>query len=126
MMATIARYHRGSSPLGQRGRRASGEHEDFRLLDRRQQESVIGLAAILRIADGLDRSYSQKVSGLLLETTGKRITLYVRSEDNCTLETWAASRKAKWFEKAFRVSIRFKHIGTREPVPEQIASAPMV
>jgi exopolyphosphatase/guanosine-5'-triphosphate,3'-diphosphate pyrophosphatase len=124
IMATIARYHRGSSPLGQRARRATGEHDDFRLLDRRQQEIVIGLAAILRMADGLDRSYSQKVSGLLLEAAGKRLSLYVRSEENCTLEIWAASRKAKWFEKAFRVSIRFKHIGSRGLASEQIASAP--
>ena len=124
IMATIARYHRGSTPLGRRARRATAEHEDFRLLDHPQQELVIGLAAILRIADGLDRSYSQKVSGLLVETSGKRITLYVRSEDNCALEIWAASRKAKWFEKAFRVSIRFKHIGARGLVSDQIASAP--
>jgi len=123
MMATIARYHRGSTPLGRRASRATAEHEDFRLLDRRQQETVIGLAAILRIADGLDRSYSQKVSGLLVETAGKRITLYVRSEDSCALEIWAASRKAKWFEKAFRVSVRFKHIGSRGLASEQVASA---
>jgi hypothetical protein len=94
------------------------------LLDVGQQETVVGLAAILRIADGLDRSYSQKVRGLLLETSGKKITLYVRAEDNCGLEIWAASRKAKWFEKTFRVSVRFKQIGSRELNSEHLASAP--
>ena len=124
IMATIARYHRGSTPLSRRAKRATHEHEDFNLLLPGQQETVVGLAAILRIADGLDRSYSQKVSGLLLEVSGKKISLYVRSEDNCGLEIWAASRKAKWFEKAFRVSIRFKPIGSRGQLSEQIASAP--
>src|SRR5262249_43840611 len=126
LMATIARYHRGSTPLSRRAKRATAEHEDFNLLHPGQQETVVGLAAILRIADGLDRSYSQKVTGLLLEISGKRIRCYVRSEDNSGLEMWAASRKAKWFEKAFGVSIRFKHIGTRGLVTEQIASAPVI
>jgi exopolyphosphatase/guanosine-5'-triphosphate,3'-diphosphate pyrophosphatase len=126
IMATIARYHRGSTPIGRRARRAPGEHEDFNLLDPNQQQTVIGLAAILRIADGLDRSYSQKVSGLLFETSGKKVNFYVRSQDNCSLEIWAASRKARWFEKAFRVSIRFQQIGSRGQVPEQLVSVPSI
>src|SRR5262249_2957714 len=124
IMATIARYHRGSTPLSRRARRTAGEHEDFNLLDPAQQKTVISLAAILRIADGLDRSYSQKVTGLLLEISGKKICRYVRSDDNCALEVWAASRKAKWFEKTFRVTIRFKQIGSRGVAPEEVASAP--
>jgi len=124
IMATIARYHRGSTPFSRRARRDAGEHEDFNLLDSSQQQTVVGLAAILRIADGLDRSYSQKVSGLALEASGKKISLYIKSDFNCGLELWAASRKAKWFEKAFQVLVRFKQIGSRGLISEQMASAP--
>jgi exopolyphosphatase/guanosine-5'-triphosphate,3'-diphosphate pyrophosphatase len=126
IMATVARYHRGSTPFSRRAKRATGEHEDFKLLDRGQQRTVIGLAALLRIADGLDRSYSQKIEGLIFETSGRRVSIYLRSEHNCGLELWAASRKAKWFERAFGVQVRFTQIGPRDIVRENTISASSV
>jgi exopolyphosphatase/guanosine-5'-triphosphate,3'-diphosphate pyrophosphatase len=126
IMATVARYHRGSTPFSQRAKRVPADHEDFNLLNRGQQQTVIGLAAILRIADGLDRSYSQKIDALFFETSGKKLNIYVRSEDNCGLELWAASRKAKWFENAFGLPLQFAQISSPGMVGEDVASTSSV
>lgn len=54
LIAQIARYHRRSLPH-------SG-HENYHALSKEDQRLVRQMAAILRVADGLDRSYSGGVS----------------------------------------------------------------
>jgi len=115
IMAIVARYHRGSIPAASRDRRARREHEDFLALDRQHQQLVLKLASILRIADGLDRSYQQKVTGLECNVEGKDVVFQVGSNVDCDLELWSADRKAEWFRQVFKCSVRF------DPAPASMA-----
>jgi exopolyphosphatase/guanosine-5'-triphosphate,3'-diphosphate pyrophosphatase len=108
IMAIVARYHRGSFPVASRDRRARREHEDFFALDRHHQQLVLKLASILRIGDGLDRSYQQRVTGVECDLNGKDITLRVATETECDLELWSADKKAAWFRQVFKCSMRFE------------------
>lgn len=122
IMAIVARYHRGSFPVGSRDRRARREHEDFLALDRHHQQLVLKLACILRIADGLDRSYQQKVTDLECSVDGKEIVFHLRSGVECDLELWSADRKAEWFRQIFKCSVRFEPAWAGEAVPQSSAA----
>src|SRR6185436_11596129 len=61
LMATTVRYHRGSLPKTGMPKRSKREHEDYRGLERTQRSTLLKLASILQIADGLDRSHRQLV-----------------------------------------------------------------
>jgi exopolyphosphatase/guanosine-5'-triphosphate,3'-diphosphate pyrophosphatase len=56
IVANLARYHRGARP--------SSSHQGFAALARDDQEIVIVLCAILRLADGLDRTHTNAVRDL--------------------------------------------------------------
>ena len=70
LIANVARYHRGADP--------KRKHANFRQLSTRDQQRVRQMAAILRVAGGLDRSNTQQVSDVTVEL-GKKgdITLRV-------------------------------------------------
>jgi exopolyphosphatase/guanosine-5'-triphosphate,3'-diphosphate pyrophosphatase len=122
IMAAVARYHRGSMPAGSRDPRARREHEDFLALDRPHQQLVLKLSSILRIADGLDRSYQQKVTGLSCNAEGKDITFYLTSGGECDLELWSADRKAEWFRYVFKCSVLFERARTDKSAPRSSAA----
>jgi len=122
IMAIVARYHRGSLPVGSRDRRARREHEDFLALDRHHQQLVLKLASILRIADGLDRSYQQRVTDFECSLDGREVIFYLKSAVECDLELWSADRKAEWFRQVFKCSVRFGPARTGEAVPQSSAA----
>ena len=62
IMALIARYHRQATP--------KRRHSGFSELRRRQRQAVRTLAAILRLAESLDRSHAQTVTGVELHDRG--------------------------------------------------------
>jgi exopolyphosphatase / guanosine-5'-triphosphate,3'-diphosphate pyrophosphatase len=116
-LATLIRYHRGSRPKKSKENRSRKEHEDFYSLDRSQRAIVLRLAAILQIADGLDRSHRQLVSDVRCVIHGTRVTFSLECEGECDLELWSAERKASWFKDIFQVSVKFKRVST---TPEQV------
>jgi exopolyphosphatase/guanosine-5'-triphosphate,3'-diphosphate pyrophosphatase len=113
VIATVARYHRGSMPTGARDAKARREHEDYLSLAPQSQQIARRLAAILRIADGLDRSYQQRVKAIHCRVDRHEIVFYLESDRDCELEIWSANRKAEWFRKLFRVSVRFERESAR-------------
>jgi exopolyphosphatase/guanosine-5'-triphosphate,3'-diphosphate pyrophosphatase len=110
MIATAARYHRGSMPTAARDAKARREHEDFFSLNPQCQQTVRRLSALLRIADALDRSYQQKVKRVDCSISRGEVVFYLESDQDCDLELWSANRKAEWFQKLFRISVRFEAI----------------
>jgi exopolyphosphatase/guanosine-5'-triphosphate,3'-diphosphate pyrophosphatase len=90
LLAAIVRWHRRGEP------RVSDE---FPLLDADAIERVRVLAALLRVADGLDRSRNQNVYGLDAMVTPSLVLLRVRSLDDAELEVWGARRKRALLEK---------------------------
>jgi exopolyphosphatase / guanosine-5'-triphosphate,3'-diphosphate pyrophosphatase len=111
-LATLVRYHRGSRPKKSKDSRSRNEHEDFYLLDRSQRSIVLRLAAILQIADGLDRSHKQLVNEVRCEVKSGSVTFSVGCEGECDLELWSAQRKASWFKDMFQASVKFKRVST--------------
>ena len=90
MLAAVVRWHRGGDPrVG----------DDFPLLDSRAMHRVRVLAALLRVADGLDRGRNQVVYGIDTMVTPSLLLLRVRAVDDIELEVWGARRKRGLLEK---------------------------
>src|SRR5262249_51214766 len=90
LLAAVVRWHRRGDP------RVSDE---FPLLDVAAIDPVRALAAILRVADGLDRSRNQNVYGLDAMITPSLVLLRIRAVDDAELEVWGARRKRALLEK---------------------------
>ncbi len=91
IMANVARYHRRSTP--------KQRHPTYKQLDKNTRSKVQKLSAILRIADGLDRSHYQNVRSMELESGKDAITIRVNTEADPQLEIWGALRKNALFEE---------------------------
>jgi exopolyphosphatase / guanosine-5'-triphosphate,3'-diphosphate pyrophosphatase len=90
-IALVARYHRRRTP--------KRRHDGFGDLRRRRRRAVRTLAAILRLAESLDRSHAQTVSSLELHDRGDDDLLRLRTSGDVELEAWAATRSAGPFER---------------------------
>lgn len=99
IIANVARYHRRAIP--------QDKHETLRALPARSRRTLEVLSALLRIADGLDRSHFSVVQGLTV-TLDKPMTITVQTEGDPELELWAARTRADLFEKVFKRAIRFE------------------
>jgi exopolyphosphatase/guanosine-5'-triphosphate,3'-diphosphate pyrophosphatase len=97
IIANVARYHRGAEP--------KNKHVHFRRLDATDQQRVRRLAAILRIAGGLDRSHNQTVEAVRVHCEKKQVDLRVVASAYPEVNLWAARRRAGLFEKTFRVEV---------------------
>ncbi|MBI2824832.1 MAG: Ppx/GppA family phosphatase [Planctomycetia bacterium] len=93
LIANIARYHRGGKP--------KAKHANFERLAPADRERVRHLAAILRVAGGLDRSHSQRVRGVRLEFDNGAITMHVTADDLPEVDLWGARRRCKFFTWVF-------------------------
>jgi exopolyphosphatase/guanosine-5'-triphosphate,3'-diphosphate pyrophosphatase len=100
IMANIARYHRKSAP--------KRTHESFALLSPRAQNIVRVGAALVRIADGLDRSHSHVVREVRCRTTDREVKCAISTRWDAQLEMWGATRKSEMFQKVFKRPITFE------------------
>ena len=123
MLATMVRYHRGSLPRKTDDTRSRRDHEDYYGLDRGQRSTMLRLASILQIADGLDRSHRQLINDVRCEVDDGNVTIVTASAGECELEIWSAERKSTWFGDIFKVGVRFER---RPAIYEQIESAVVI
>jgi len=100
IIALIARYHRQAAP--------KRSHDQYGDLKKKRRRTVRQLAAILRLAEGLDRSHSQPVAGLELHDRGEDGLLQLRATGDAELELWAATRHAAEFERLVGKPLRFE------------------
>jgi exopolyphosphatase/guanosine-5'-triphosphate,3'-diphosphate pyrophosphatase len=100
VIALVSRYHRQATP--------KRKHAEFGKLGRKKRRIVRTLAAILRLAENLDRSHTQSVGGLALHDRGDDDLLQIRTSGDAELELWAASRQAKPFERLTGKPLRFE------------------
>jgi exopolyphosphatase/guanosine-5'-triphosphate,3'-diphosphate pyrophosphatase len=98
LLAALVRWHRSGDP------RVSDE---FPLLDARAIARLRALTALLRIADGLDRSREQNVYGIDTMLTPSLVLLRLRTREDAELEVWGARRKRALFEKLFDREVEF-------------------
>lgn len=97
MVACVARYHRKAHP--------KPTHKAYRDLTDADQSVVQKLAALVRLADGLDRSHA--ASATRVRTTRNRDTVRIhvalRRPDPTSI--WGAMRKRLLFEEVFGVTV---------------------
>ena len=93
IIANIARYHRGALP--------KKKHDHFRQLPKEHRQQVRRLAAILRIAGGLDRGYAQRVTDVRLVRGADRLTLHLVATSDPELEIWSVRERCGLFERVF-------------------------
>jgi exopolyphosphatase/guanosine-5'-triphosphate,3'-diphosphate pyrophosphatase len=91
MIGLVARYHRGALP--------GDSHKYYRGLKDDEKQCVKVLAAILRLADGLDAGHEGLVTDLACEVQRKRMVLYILGRDGVDLHK--AVKKADLFEQVF-------------------------
>ncbi len=93
-IAAVARFHKGALPRN--------SSEELAELPTQAREAAIKLAAMLRVADGLDRSHHGIVKRLEVVRDGARVELLVDTGgDDPELALWAARRKSDLWEKCF-------------------------
>jgi exopolyphosphatase/guanosine-5'-triphosphate,3'-diphosphate pyrophosphatase len=100
VIANVARYHRGAPP--------KRKHGNFGPLDRALRRRIRRLAAILRIADGLDRGHTGAVKTLRIRwlKRGIRITpVPSDSRASLRLECWGAHRKSALLSKIAKTPV---------------------
>jgi exopolyphosphatase / guanosine-5'-triphosphate,3'-diphosphate pyrophosphatase len=90
-IALVARYHRQTTP--------KRSHDGFGDMRRRSRRAIRTLAAILRLAESLDRSHAQTIAALELHDRGDDDLLQLRTSGDAELELWSASRHAAPFER---------------------------
>jgi len=100
IIGNIARYHRKSPP--------SVSHESFASLSTAARKVVRVGAAILRIADGLDRTHCGVVHGIRAKIGKNKIRLRIDGRGDLELELWAARRKMRLFTDVFQRSVSFE------------------
>lgn len=95
VIGRIARLHRKPIAAGKAGRKPG----------KRGKSTVKTLGAILRVADGLDRSYFSVVESIDCRITPGKVILSVRARRDAQLELWQAAARADLFERVFGRSL---------------------
>jgi exopolyphosphatase/guanosine-5'-triphosphate,3'-diphosphate pyrophosphatase len=98
IVANVARYHRKSVP--------QLDHDNFRALSREDRGKVKAMAAILRLADALDREHRGKISEVLGRVDGETLVLEVSGARDRELEEWTVRAKAGLLKDAFGLDVR--------------------
>ncbi|MCL2448655.1 MAG: Ppx/GppA family phosphatase [Polyangiaceae bacterium] len=103
ILANIARYHRKGPP--------DTSHPGYRDLSKEARGKVRGLAAILRIADALDREHKQKIESVraAIDRSLGRVTLFLRGESDRELEEWAVRQKASLWRDEYNLDVVVAH-----------------
>jgi exopolyphosphatase/guanosine-5'-triphosphate,3'-diphosphate pyrophosphatase len=99
-IALIARYHRQATP--------KKSHENYGDLKGSRRRVVKTLAAIVRLAEGLDRSHAQSVTGLDVYPRPDHYLARLRTAGDVELEIWAAHRHVGPLEAILSKPMRFE------------------
>jgi len=101
VVAAIVRYHnRKSEP--------AGHHTAYSSLNNADKSIVRRLAAILRMAEGLDHSHRQRVTGVRVSFQRGAVGLQVEAHGDAAEDLRDAERSADLFEKEFHVRLYFR------------------
>ncbi len=91
IIANVARYHRRSLP--------KKKHKHYAALAKTVRAEVRVLAAILRLAIGLDRGKVQAVKDVICEDRDGRLMMMLTTSGDCDLEIWGCRERKLALEK---------------------------
>ena len=100
IIANVARYHRGAHP--------KRKHENLSRLSSDDQQRVQRMAAILRLAGGLDRSRTQAVRDVAASVVDGRAVIEAVADEEPQVDLWGAERRTDLFEKVFGMPVEFR------------------
>src|SRR4029434_9504451 len=113
VIALVARYHRRGIP--------KRSHDEYAGLSSSLRRTVRTLASILRVAESLDRSHAQAITGLELRDRGEDMLLLVHTGSDAELEVSAKKRHLQPFEKLVGKPVRLEAATTPQTI---VASVP--
>jgi exopolyphosphatase/guanosine-5'-triphosphate,3'-diphosphate pyrophosphatase len=93
VVANIGRYHRKGPP--------EVRHRGFALLPSADRDRVRKLAAILRVADAMDREHRGKITRIEVREAGRDIEIQAEARGDLLLEAWALKKKSRLFQSVF-------------------------
>jgi len=102
IIGNIARYHTNSLP--------HKRHKKFTALSKKNQRKVLKLAALLRIADGLDRSHSDAIKNLSCKIGKNKIEVNIESRGKIIHEIEGFDKKKDLFVKVYNCDIEIGSI----------------
>ncbi len=114
LIANVARYHRGAHP--------KRKHENLARLSSDDQRRVQRMAAILRVAGGLDRSRSQQVRDVIATVEDGRVVLDVVADQEPQVDIWGAERRTDLFEKVYGMKMEVRWAAALPDAASEAAS----
>jgi exopolyphosphatase/guanosine-5'-triphosphate,3'-diphosphate pyrophosphatase len=99
IIANIARYHRKARP--------KNSHKLYAQLSEKGKFIVRAGAAILRIADGLDRTNCAVVADLRCRIRRRRVDVAIETRADPELELWSARARSGLFAQVFERTVAF-------------------
>ena len=103
LVAIVSRYHRKSPP--------SKKHPEFAALSAEDRARVRRIAALLRVADGLDRGHVAAVEKVRMRLTATKLLIEATprlATTDLKLEIWGATRKADLLAKLLGVAVEIR------------------
>lgn len=107
LVGLVARYHRRAAP--------KPDHEGYNLLDRASRLSVVKMAAILRVADALERTHVGRIRNFTVRREADRFVVEVAGVDDVALEQLALEQKGGLFEEVFGRPVVIESAGGMAP-----------
>ena len=96
-LVSVVRYHRRGAP--------KADYAPFAALSKEGAAKATKLAAILRLADALDRSHTRLVDRIEVQIQRTQVLIFVDAHDNVELEEYGLRRKRQLFEDVFSRSV---------------------
>lgn len=99
IVANLARYHRRSGP--------KPKHAGYARLSEGDREVVRVLSGVLRVADGFDRTHTQRVKDIRVEIGAGKARFVALAESEPAVDLWGAECKADLFASVFDLQPSF-------------------
>jgi exopolyphosphatase/guanosine-5'-triphosphate,3'-diphosphate pyrophosphatase len=97
IVALVSRYHRHSVPRM--------DHPAYAALTAEERIRVCKLAAILRVADALERTHAQRVSKIEITRSSGKLHIRLVGLEDAAIERLAMDAKADLFEQVFGLKV---------------------
>ena len=107
IVANVSKYHSSRVP--------QITDESYEKLGNKNQVITSMLTAILRLADAMDKSHSQKISNVKIRTQDKEMIVRGDAKVDTLLEEWTFEVKGEFFREVFGINPQLK---IRRKVPD--------
>lgn len=107
IVATVSRYHRKALP--------SPAHPEFATLPQEDRMTVAKLAAILRVADALERTHRETPRAMEFRREADRFVILLRDMEDLTMERLALKDKGNLFADVFGLVPELREVRTAPP-----------